>query len=78
MLPESIETLERHKHYYEFYVRTGELVSFRIEAQNELLNVYRKEVDGYYHFNRNCPQCIIRFLNTVYKWYLHTEAQQEI
>ena len=36
-----LETLLKHKHYYDLFKATGELVAFTIEVQNELLEVMR-------------------------------------
>ena len=69
MLPESIATLNKHKHFYDFYIKTRELVNFYPHIQLELLNVYRTEVDPYYHYNKNCGECVKNFLTLIYKWY---------
>lgn len=69
MLQKYIDILERHKHFYDFYMKTGEIVNFNIDVQNELLYVYRAYKDPYYHLNRSCPVCISEFLKSVYSLY---------
>ena len=68
MLQQSIETLKKHKHYFDLLERSGELINFNHDVQNELLNVYRLEVDANYHYNRSCGECVKEFLKIVYKW----------
>jgi hypothetical protein len=69
MLSESISTLESYKHYHDLLQRSGELVNFNGTVQNELLNIYRAEVDANYHYNRSCGECVKEFLNKIYQWY---------
>jgi hypothetical protein len=80
MLQSDINTLERHEHYHQLLQRSGELVNFNTDAQNELLNVYRSNVDANYHYNRGCGECVKEFLNKVYLWYktFSTQGQQGI
>ena len=60
-------TFARHKHYYDFYTKTGELVNFNHDVQNELLIAYRETKDKYYRYNNSCPVCVIEFLNNIYR-----------
>jgi hypothetical protein len=69
-----LETLLRHKHFYDLFKVTGELVAFTNEIQNELLEVMRTR-DPYYTYNNRCGACIGTFLNNVYNTFneqLHT------
>jgi len=61
-----LETLLKHKHFYDLFIRTGELVGFTHEIQNDLLNVYRL-ADPIYTYNNRCGACIGTFLVNVYK-----------
>ena len=65
----SSEILDKHRHFYDFFHKTGELVNFHHDIQSELLNEYRKLKDEYYHYNTNCKVCVTDFLNTIYRWY---------
>jgi hypothetical protein len=65
---------DKHRHYYDFYHKTGEIVNFHHDVQQELLNEYRRLKDEYYHFNNNCKVCVIDFLNTIYRWYDNIQA----
>ena len=58
-----------HRHFYDFFTKTGELVNFSHEIQNDLLNAYKELHDPYYHYVRTCPVCVVDFLNTIYRWY---------
>jgi hypothetical protein len=61
-----LEVLSKHKHFYDLFMKTGELVGFTHEIQNELLEVY-KIVDPIYTYNNRCGACIGTFLSNVYK-----------
>ena len=63
------QTFAAHRHFWEFFQRTGELVNFHHPIQQELLDAYRAEVDAYYHYNNNCAVCVVEFLNKVYRFY---------
>ena len=60
---------DKHRHFYDFYHKTGEIVNFHHDIQSELLNEYRRLKDEYYHYNTNCKVCVIDFLNLIYRWY---------
>ena len=60
--------LSKHKHYYDFYMRTGEVVNFWHHVQEEILNAYKVEFP-HYHYQRTCPVCVAEFLVRVYTWY---------
>jgi hypothetical protein len=60
-----LETLLKHKHFYDLFIRTGELVGFTHEIQNDLLNVYRL-ADPIYTYNSRCGACVGTFLVNVY------------
>ena len=57
--------LLRHKHFYDLFKVSGELVGFTHEIQNELLEVMRTR-DPYYQYNVRCGACIGNFLANVY------------
>jgi len=61
-----LETLLKHKHFYDLFIVSGELVAFTNEIQNELLEVMRTR-DAYYTYNNRCGACIGTFLTNVYK-----------
>lgn len=69
-----LATLLKHKHFYDLFIATGELVAFTLEIQNELLEVMRTK-DPYFQYNGRCGACVATFLNNVYKTFneqLHT------
>ena len=70
----SSNVLDKHRHFYDFYHKTGEIVNFHHDIQSELLNEYRRLKDEYYHYNTNCKVCVIDFLNLVYRWYDNIQA----
>ena len=57
--------LLKHKHFYDLFKATGELVAFTFEVQNELLEVMRTK-DPYYQYNGRCGACVAAFLTNVY------------
>lgn len=69
LLVETNLIFDKHRHYYDFYHKTGEIVNFNHDVQSELLNEYRRLKDEYYHYNTNCKVCVIDFLNLIYRWY---------
>lgn len=69
-----LEILLKHKHFYDLFITSGELVNFSLETQNELLEVYRTK-DPYYTYNNRCGACVGSFLVNVYKTfneYIHS------
>lgn len=63
---EQLDVLLKHKHYYDLFSKTGSLVNFSAEVQNELLSIYRV-ADPAYTYNHRCPACVGSFLVNVYK-----------
>jgi len=64
----SLTILSKHKHFYDFYMQTGEIVNFHHHIQNEIFDAYKVEHPHYY-YQRTCPVCVANFLVTVYNWY---------
>ena len=62
-----LQTLSQHRHFYEFYMRTGEIVNFHHHIQNEILAAFHALYDPYYHYSRSCPVCVAEFLTRVYR-----------
>ena len=62
----SLAVLSKHKHYFDLFMKTGELVNFTHEVQNDILAVYQKAAPGY-TYNRGCGACVGAFLFLVYK-----------
>ena len=60
--------LSKHKHIYDLYEKTEQIVNFHHEIQNELLEAYRL-IDPHYGYNRSCPVCVVEFIVTIYRWY---------
>lgn len=63
-----LETLLKHKHFYDLFKATGELVNFSHEVQNELLEIYRIS-EPYYQYNNRCDACVVTFLVNLYNKY---------
>ena len=66
-----LKVLQKHKHIYDLYAHTGELVNFNADIHNEVIEAYRV-VNPHYHYNRNCPACVCDMLKDVYKYYNNT------
>ena len=73
-LKASNNIFDKHRHFYDFYHKTGEIVNFNHDIQKELLDEYRRVKDAYYHYNTNCTICVIDFLNLIYRWYDNVQA----
>jgi hypothetical protein len=69
-LPEKphLQTLLKHKHIYDMYMKTQELVGFAPHIRNEVVNAYKVE-HPHYDYNANCHICVCEMLVTIYKWY---------
>lgn len=63
-----LKVLLEHKHIYDLYEKTGELVNFHAHIQNEILDAYQG-IEPHYSYNRGCPVCVAEFMDKVYKWY---------
>ena len=63
-----LKTLSEHKHVYDFFMRSQELVGFHAHIQDAVFNAYLV-VDPYFHVNRTCPACLVEALIKVYKWF---------
>ena len=58
----------KHKHIYELFVISGEVINFTHEAQDELLSVY--QIDFPHHtYNKRCPACVAEFLSLAYRYF---------
>lgn len=60
-----LEVLLKHKHFYDLFKATGELVGFTHEIQNQLLEVIRSK-DPHYQYNGRCGACVGSFLTNIY------------
>ena len=63
-----MRVLSKHKHIWDLYDLTGEIVSFHAEIRKEVADAYR-HWHPHYAYNDTCPACIAEMLNTVYKFY---------
>jgi len=63
--------LQKHKHIFDLYAQTGELVNFSADIHNEVIEAYRV-VNPHYHYNRTCPACVCDMLKDVYNYYNST------
>jgi len=66
-----LKVLSKHKHIFDLYAQTGELVNFHADIHNEVIEAYRV-VNPHYHYNRSCPACVCDMLKDVYKYYNST------
>ena len=71
MLPEDkhLQTLLKHKHIYDLFARTNEIVGLTPEVRGEISNAYRQLHDAHYHYNDGCHTCIVEMLMTIYSYY---------
>ena len=53
----SLTILSRHKHFYDFYMQTGEIVNFHHHIQNEILEAFKLE-HPHYHITMNSVNII--------------------
>lgn len=63
-----LKVLSNHKHIYDLYIKTGEIVNLYPHIKNEIIEAYKVE-HPHYHCNISCPACVAEMLVTIYKWY---------
>jgi hypothetical protein len=64
-----LEVFAKHRHIWNLYQVSRELVNFHHHIQAELLVAYRALVDPFYHYNNNCRECVQEFITRCYTWY---------
>ena len=67
--PGYLKVFAQHKHIYDMFSRSGEMVNFYPHIQAELLQAYREAEDAHYSYSSNCPACVAEFLVKIYQWY---------
>jgi hypothetical protein len=63
-----LTTLSKHKHIFDFYMKTQEIVNFHPHIRLEVVNAY-KFWNPHYHYDDKCPVCIAEMLHTIYSFY---------
>ena len=63
-----LKVLSQHKHIYDLFMQTGEVVNLHPHIKEEIVNAYRIE-HPHYHYNSNCSACIAEMLTTIYSYY---------
>lgn len=64
-----MEVFEKHRHIWNLYQVSRELVNFHHHIQAELLIAYRALVDPFYFYNNACGECVQEFITRCYTWY---------
>ena len=72
--PEHIHTLLKHKHIYDLYVQTNEVVNLHPYIKKDIFDAYRVE-NPTYEYNKACHVCTVEMLEKVYKWLIETYPQ---
>lgn len=63
-----LQTLSEHKHIYDFFINTGELVGFAPHIRGEVAAAYR-HWHPHYQYRESCAACISEMIVTIYRWY---------
>jgi len=63
-----LQVLSEHKHIYDFFMRSQELVGFHPHIQDAVFSAYIVH-DPHFHVNRTCPACVAEALINIYKWF---------
>lgn len=63
-----LQILSQHKHIYDLFVQTGEVVNLHPHIKEEIVNAYRVE-HPHYHYNSSCSACVVEMLQQVYQYY---------
>lgn len=70
-----LQILSKHKHIYDLYAHTGEVVNFYQDIRNEIVQAY-KVYFPYFHYNDNCQACVTEMLGIIYRWYNQVTKNQ--
>ena len=60
--------LAKHKHIFDLYEKTGEIVNLHPHIREEIVSAYKVEFP-YFHYNSNCSACVGEMLYTIYNYY---------
>ena len=60
--------LAEHKHIFDLFKQTNELVGFHTHIQQEVADAYRVE-HPHFHYNSSCAVCVSEMIITIYTWY---------
>ena len=63
-----LQILSKHKHIFDLFVKTGEIVGLYPHIKSEIVQAYRV-YDHTYKFNERCNACVGEMLTTVYRYY---------
>jgi len=63
-----LQTLSKHKHIYDLFEKTGEVVNFHQDIRREIVDAYKVH-NPYFHYNDNCQACVTEMLSIIYRWY---------
>ena len=63
-----LQILSNHKHIYDLFMQTGEVVNLYPHIKDEIVNAYRTQ-HPHYHYNSNCSACVAEMLTTIYSYY---------
>ena len=63
-----LQILSSHKHIYDLFVQTGEVVNLHPHIKDEIVSAYRVE-HPHYHYNASCSACVVEMLTIVYQYY---------
>ena len=63
-----LSVLSKHKHIWDLYDLTGEIVNFHVHIRGEVVEAYR-HWHPHYRYNDGCSACIAEMLNIVYRFY---------
>lgn len=65
---EHLKILAKHKHIFDLYEKTGEIVNLHPHIRDEIVNAYKVDFP-LFHYNPNCAACTGEMLITIYNWY---------
>jgi hypothetical protein len=65
---EHLKVLSMHKHIYDHFLKTGEIVNLYPHIREEIVAAYRVEYP-HYRYNGGCYSCVVEMLKTIYRWY---------
>lgn len=63
-----LQILSKHKHIYDLFTQTGEVVNLNHDIQKEIVDAY-KVYFTYFTYNNNCLACVTEMLGIIYRWY---------
>jgi len=69
-----LKVLLEHKHIYDNFKKTGEIINLTPTTMDAIASAYRTE-HPYFQYNHRCHACVVDMICQVYEWYNKIQQQ---